>query len=60
VPAQPWLLLPTLLLAVPSVGVLYVLFGSKESHHAHQIYFYFVVLICLVLGGGWIASALVK
>jgi len=60
VPAQPWLLLPTLLLVVLSVGGLFVLFRAKESHQERQIHFYLVALTSVVLGGGWIASALVK
>jgi 4-hydroxybenzoate polyprenyltransferase len=60
VPARSQLLLPTLLLALLSVCALFILFGSKESYQARQTYFYLVVLTCLVLGGGWLASALIK
>jgi hypothetical protein len=60
VPARSQLLLPTLLLALLSVCALFILFGSKESYQARQAYFYLVVLTCLVLGGGWLASALIK
>lgn len=59
VPARLWILLPTLLPAIFAAIVLFVFFQRKKSHRAHQIYFYLVVLTCLVLGGGWIASALV-
>ncbi len=59
VPSQPKLRLPTLLVVILSVGTSFVLFRSKESHQAHQIYFYLAVLTCLVLAGGWLASALV-
>lgn len=59
VPCEPRLLLPTLLVVILSVGILFILFRSKESHQTYQIYFYLVVLTCLVLAGGWLASALV-
>jgi len=60
IPAQAWLLFPTWITAILSVAVLYVVFGSRTSHQARQTYFYFVVLTCLVLAGGWIASALIN
>jgi 4-hydroxybenzoate polyprenyltransferase len=60
IPAQRWLLLPTSVLSVLLAGALFVVFRSKESHHARQIYFYFVVVTCLVLAGGWLTSALLK
>jgi 4-hydroxybenzoate polyprenyltransferase len=59
VPAQPWILLPTLLLVILAVSILFIVFISKKSHQAHQTYFYLVVLTCLVLAGGWLTSALV-
>jgi len=59
VPSQPQLRLPTLLVVISSVGILFVSFRSKESHHMHQMYFYLVVLTCLVLATGWLVSALV-
>jgi 4-hydroxybenzoate polyprenyltransferase len=60
IPAQRWLLLPTSVLSVLSIGALFVLFRSKESYRARQIYFYLVVVTCLVLAGGWLTSALLK
>jgi 4-hydroxybenzoate polyprenyltransferase len=59
VPAQPWILLPTLLLVTSAASILFLVFRSKESHQAYQTYFYLVVLTCLVLAGGWLTSALV-
>jgi 4-hydroxybenzoate polyprenyltransferase len=60
VAARPSLLLPTLLAVIMTVIVLWLLFRSKEAHGSHQIYFYLVVLTCLMLSGGWIASILVQ
>jgi 4-hydroxybenzoate polyprenyltransferase len=59
VSARPSLLVPTLVVAIVSVSVLWFLFRSKEDHRSHQVYFNLVALTCLVLGGGWIASVLV-
>ena len=60
VPARPQILLPSLLLALSAACVLFIFFDSKETHQARQTYFYLVVLTCLVLGGGWLTSALIK
>lgn len=59
VPAQAGILFPTWLLAIFAVILLFVVFYAKESHQAYQVYFYLVVLLCLVLAGGWLISALV-
>jgi len=58
VPSQTGLRLPTLIVVVLSVCILFILFRSKESHQMYQIYFYLVVLTCLILASGWLASAL--
>lgn len=58
VPVLPLILLPSLLLALLATGLLSVFFGAQRTHQADQNYFYLVVLTCLVLAGGWIASAL--
>jgi 4-hydroxybenzoate polyprenyltransferase len=58
VSAQHWLLLATLIFAYIAVAVLFVLFGLQKSKRTYKIYFYLVVLICLVLAGGWLMSIL--
>jgi 4-hydroxybenzoate polyprenyltransferase len=58
VPVQKRLLFPTLVAVVALAGGLYLAFRSKQAHSAHQLYFYFIVLTCIVLFGGWAASAL--
>ena len=60
VPARLQILLPSLLLALSSVCIVFIFFGSNARHPARQTYFYVVVLTCLVLGGGWLASAVIK
>ena len=59
-PARSSLLLPTLLVALVSAGVLWFFFRSKPAHRSRQVYFNLVVLTCLVLGGGWIASVMLR
>ncbi|MBV9690291.1 MAG: UbiA family prenyltransferase [Ktedonobacteraceae bacterium] len=56
VSARPWILLPTLLLACLAVGALFVFFGPRTSLQDRKLYFYLVVLTCLVLAGGWLIS----
>ena len=59
VPAHLWLLLITVLSVSLVVGVLFLLFGAQKSSGAYKTYFYLMVLLCLVLAGGWLTSALI-
>jgi 4-hydroxybenzoate polyprenyltransferase len=58
VPAQSWILLPTLLLVCAAVGMLLSAFGPQKPLQTRKTYFYLVVLTCLLLAGGWLISAL--
>jgi 4-hydroxybenzoate polyprenyltransferase len=58
VPAQLWVVLPTLLLAFLAVVALWLFFGPQKPLSTRKRYFYLVALTCLVLGGGWVVSAL--
>jgi 4-hydroxybenzoate polyprenyltransferase len=57
VTAQSWILLPILILVCLAVGVLWLFFGSNKARQTSKIYFYLIVLTCLVLAIGWIISA---
>ena len=58
VPAQLWILLPTLLIVFVGVGVLAIAFGPQKPLRTRKTYFYIVVFACLLLAGGWLTSAL--
>jgi 4-hydroxybenzoate polyprenyltransferase len=58
VPAQLWVLVPTLLLICASASVLLIAFGPQKPVQTRKTYFYLVVLSCLLLAGGWLISAL--
>ena len=60
VPARPQILLPSLLLALSAAASFSSFLTRKKRIEARQTYFYLVVLTCLVLGGGWLMSALIK
>ncbi len=59
VSAQPLILIPTLIFACLALVALFALFFLQNSKKSHKIYFYLVVLICLVLAGGWLISVLI-
>ncbi len=56
VPAQPRLLLALLIFAYLAVATLIVFSVLHQSRQGRKIFFYLVVLICLVLAGGWLVS----
>jgi hypothetical protein len=58
VPAQLWVLLPTLLLVCIAIVALLIVSGSHRPLKTRKTYFYIVVLTCLVLAAGWLISAL--
>lgn len=59
VSAQPLILVPTLIFACLALVALSALFGPQELRQSRKIYFYLIVLICLVLAGGWLVSVLI-
>lgn len=59
VSTQPGILLPTLSSVCCADIVLFVFFSRRKSHKLDTVYFYLVVLLCLVLVGGWLISVLV-
>ncbi|QBD79480.1 hypothetical protein EPA93_27270 [Ktedonosporobacter rubrisoli] len=59
VPAQPWLLIPTLLIALAALGALPLLSGPHRPISSRKRYFYALVMICLLLAAGWLIGALI-
>ena len=58
VPAQPWILLATLLIVCIAIGALPIISSPRKPLQTRKTYFYIVVLTCLVLAAGWLVSAL--
>lgn len=59
VPAQLWIIVPTLLLACLAVSIMIWFSGPQKPVSTRKPYFYLVVLTCLVLAGGWLIGAFV-
>ncbi|MEO7000667.1 MAG: UbiA family prenyltransferase [Ktedonobacterales bacterium] len=53
VPAQFWILAPTLTVAALTVGALLFFLGHQSPGKAHKVFFYLVALTCFELAGGW-------
>jgi 4-hydroxybenzoate polyprenyltransferase len=58
VPAQLWVLLPTLLLVCVALVALSIVSGPHKPLKTRKTYFYIVVLTCLMLAAGWLISVL--
>jgi len=59
VPTHGWFIGPTLLISILVVIILLFFFGPAQPAHKRKLYFYLVVLTCLVLAAGWLLAALV-
>ncbi len=53
VPAQLWLMLPILVLTGLGLVSMLLFFGPEKPRRTRKVYFYLVVLLCLILTGGW-------
>jgi len=53
VPAQPWLMVPILILTGLGLVIMLLFFGPDKPRQTRKIFFYLVALVCLVLAGGW-------
>lgn len=59
VPVRFTILVPILVIAFVLLITSLLLFGPKKPLHLRKNYFYLIVLICLLLSGGWIIGAIV-
>ena len=58
VPANPWIIVLTLILACLAVGAMLLFFGPERPVEKRKSYFYLVALTCIVLAGGWLIGVL--
>lgn len=57
--AHSGILVPTLLIVCLGIVLMGWLFGPQKPLHTRKQYFYLVVMVCLVLAGGWLISVVV-
>ena len=58
VPVQPFIVALALILTCLSVAVMFIFFGPAKPLWTRKVYFYLVVLTCIVLAGGWLGGAI--
>jgi 4-hydroxybenzoate polyprenyltransferase len=58
VPASPWIIVATLILACLSIEARVLFFGPEKPVETRKLYFYMVALTCIVLIGGWLLGVL--
>lgn len=56
---QPLVLVGTLLLTLLGLGALLLISFSQRSSTTRKIYFYLMVIVCIILAGGWFVGVLV-
>jgi 4-hydroxybenzoate polyprenyltransferase len=59
VPAREALIGPTLFCSIMLVGFLLFFFGPEPPESRRKLHFYLVVLLCLILGVGWLLATIV-
>jgi 4-hydroxybenzoate polyprenyltransferase len=59
VPAQPWILVTTLILTCLGIEAMQLFFGADRPVETRKLYFYVVALTCIVLAGGWLIGVIV-
>ena len=59
VPAHPWIIVSTLILACLAVEAMLLFFGPERPAGTRKYYFYLVAMTCILLAGGWIIGVLV-
>jgi 4-hydroxybenzoate polyprenyltransferase len=58
VPANPWIIVPVLILTCLAVVVMLRFFGPEKPVATRKNYFYLVTLTCMLLAGGWLIGVL--
>ena len=59
VPAQPLLLITTLIFVGMALLMLLFLFGLKTTPQNRKQYFYLIILLCLIFAAAWITSVII-
>lgn len=59
VPAQFWVIVPTLIFTCLAVGGMSLFFGPMQPPVTRKLHFYVAAVTCLVLAGGWLIGVIV-
>lgn len=59
VPAQSWVIVPTLLVTGLAVISLFLVLRDESSTRERKLHFYMSALTCIVLAGGWLLGVIV-
>jgi 4-hydroxybenzoate polyprenyltransferase len=58
IPAQGWIIGPTLLVTLFLVGVLALRFGPEKPVATRRLHFYLASITCILLAGGWLVGVI--
>src|SRR5712692_8379515 len=58
VPVRPLIITLALILTCLSVAAMIIFFGPAKPPWSRKVYFYLVVLTCILLAGGWLGGAI--
>ncbi len=58
VPANPWIIVPTLLITCVAIGLMTLFFGAEKPLSTRKLHFYLAASTCIVLAGGWLIGVI--
>src|SRR5437588_318316 len=58
VPANTWIIVPTLIVTSLSVGGMVLFFGASKPVSTRKFHFYLAAFTCIVLAGGWLIGVI--
>lgn len=59
VPANTWIIVPTLIVSYLAVGAMILFFGPGKPVPTRKFHFYLAAFTCMVLAGGWLIGVIV-
>jgi 4-hydroxybenzoate polyprenyltransferase len=58
VPANSWIMIPTLVITCVAIGVMMLFFGAEKPVATRKVHFYLAASTCIVLAGGWLIGVI--
>jgi 4-hydroxybenzoate polyprenyltransferase len=58
VPANTWIIVPTLIVTCLAIGGMVLFFGARKPVSTRKFHFYLAAFTCIVLAGGWLIGVI--
>jgi 4-hydroxybenzoate polyprenyltransferase len=58
IPANPWIIVPTLFITCLAIGAMILFFGPEKPLSTRKFHFYLAASTCIMLAGGWLIAVI--